>query len=401
MTEKEAKIKKLLSRGAAEVIVREELTRLLETSTRPLRIKYGVDPSRPDLHLGHVVCFRKLREFQELGHRVIVIMGDWTAQIGDPSGQSATRPMLSPEEVKANAQTYLDQFFKVVDLKRTEVVWQSTWFEKFTLKDVIHLASRYTVARMLERDDFAKRYAQGNPIAITEFLYPLLQAYDSLAIEADVEIGGTDQTFNFLVAREIQREMGQNPQHILAVPLLVGTDGQMKMSKSLGNTIDVLDPPDQMYGKIMSLPDALMMDYFWLLTDVPEEELDSLRQDMAQGEANPRDVKMRLAREITAQFYPPEAVGKAEKEFVRVFSQRELPSDIPEYRLGKDANRNIVEVMVAAGLAPTKSEARRLIRQGGVRLGGKQVEDINLEIASGKEMVLQVGRRKFARIVPT
>lgn len=399
MTNKDSEIEEILGRGVAEVIVREELIRLLKTTPRPLRIKYGVDPSRPDLHLGHVVCFRKLRQLQELGQRVIVVMGDWTAQIGDPSGQSATRPMLTAEQVRANAQTYLDQFFKVVDLQRTEVVWQSTWFGKFTLQDVITLASRYTVARMLERDDFAKRYSQGTPIAITEFLYPLLQAYDSLAIEADIETGGTDQTFNFLVAREIQREVGQTPQQVITVPLLVGTDGQMKMSKSLGNTIDVLDPPDQMYGKIMSLPDAVMMDYFWLLTDVTEEEIDGLRQAMDTGKANPRDIKMRLAGEITGQFHPAEEVGKAAEEFARVFSAREFPEKMPEFKLEAGDSRKLVDVMVAGGLAPTRSEARRLIRQGGVRLDGQKIDDLNLEIPL-RETVLQVGRRKFLRILP-
>lgn len=399
MVSKDSEIEQILGRGVAEVIVREELIRLLMTSPRPLRIKYGVDPSHPDLHLGHVVCFRKLRQLQDLGHRVIVIMGDWTAQIGDPSGQSATRPMLTAEQVEANAQTYLDQFFKVVDLKRTEVMWQSTWFGKFTLKDVINLASRYTVARMLERDDFAKRYANGIPIAITEFLYPLLQAYDSIAIAADVEMGGTDQTFNFLVAREIQREVGQAPQQIITVPLLVGTDGQKKMSKSLRNTIDILDPPEQMYGKIMSLPDALMMDYFWLLTDVPEKELESIRQAMKTGEANPRDIKMRMAQEILIQFYPAEQVQKAEEEFVRVFSAREWPAEMPEFKLEEGGSRKVVDMMVAGGLAPTRSEARRLIRQGGVRLDGQKVDDLNLEIPQ-KEAVLQVGRRKFLRILP-
>ncbi|MBI2845475.1 MAG: tyrosine--tRNA ligase [Chloroflexi bacterium] len=399
MSKADQDIERILGRGVAEVIVREELIRLLKTSPRPLRIKYGVDPSRPGLHLGHVVCFRKLRQLQDLGHRVIVIMGDWTAQIGDPSGQSATRTMLTAEEVKTNAQTYLDQFFKVVDLKKTEVVWQSTWFEKFTLKDVIDLASRYTVARMLERDDFAKRYAQGIPIAITEFLYPLLQAYDSIAIGADVEMGGTDQTFNFLVAREIQRELGQAPQQVITVPLLVGTDGQIKMSKSVGNTIDVLDPPDQMYGKIMSLPDAVMMDYFWLLTDVPEDELQDTRQDMKTGKANPRDIKMRLAREIISQFYSVEEVQKAEEEFIRIFSAREWPEEMPEFKLEEGGSRKVVDVMEASGLVPTRSEARRLIRQGGVRLDGQKVDDLNLEIP-WKETVLQVGRRKFLRIIP-
>ncbi len=262
----------LLKRGVADIIIEEELIKLLE-SGRKLRLKQGFDPSCPDIHLGHVVGLRKLRQFQELGHQVILIVGDWTAQIGDPSGVSQTRPMLSPEEVRSNAETYMKQFFKVVDREKTQVVWQSEWFGKFSLADVIGLASKFTVAQMLQRDDFSKRYASGRPIAVTEFLYPLLQAYDSVVIEADVEFGGTDQTFNCLVGRELQQMIGQPPQQVFLVPLLVGTDGSIKMSKSLGNYIAIDELPDEIYGKVMSIPDNLMMDYFELLSDIPDEEL--------------------------------------------------------------------------------------------------------------------------------
>jgi tyrosyl-tRNA synthetase len=316
---------RLLRRGVAEIIVEEELVRLLE-SGRKLRLKQGFDPSCPDIHLGHVVGLRKLRQFQELGHQVILIVGDWTAQIGDPSGESQTRSMLTTEEVRANAETYLKQFFKVVDREKTRVVWQSEWFGKFNLGDVIQLASKFTVAQMLQRDDFSKRYASGRPIAITEFLYPLLQAYDSVVIEADVEFGGTDQKFNCLVGRELQQMMGQPPQQVFLVPLLLGTDGSMKMSKSLENYIAIDEPPNEMYGKVMSIPDALMMDYFELLTDVPDEEL-------ASESINPMILKKRLAREIVAQFHSQDAAQDAEAEFERVFQRREAPEEIVEHRM--------------------------------------------------------------------
>ncbi len=317
-------IRRLLKRGVAETIVEAELVKLLE-SGKPLKLKQGFDPSCPDIHLGHVVGLRKLRQFQELGHRVILIVGDWTAQIGDPSGMSTTRTMLSPEEVQANAQTYMKQFFKVVDKKKTEVKWQSEWFKQFGLQDVISLTSRFTVAQFLAREDFGNRYSSGKPIAITELLYPLLQAYDSVAIEADVEFGGTDQKFNCLVGRELQQMMGQRPQQVFLVPLLVGTDGSHKMSKSLGNYIGVDEPADEIYGKVMSIPDSLIIDYLELLTDVRNEEIAELKEQIANKSINPMTVKKRLAHEIVAQFQGVQSAREAEEYFTKVFQKRELP----------------------------------------------------------------------------
>ncbi|HZA21896.1 MAG TPA: tyrosine--tRNA ligase, partial [Dehalococcoidia bacterium] len=291
-----AQIDQITRRGVKDIISRDEFVEMLKAG-KPLRLKMGFDPSRPDIHLGHVVGLRKLRQLQELGHQVILIVGDWTAQIGDPSGQSATRPMLTHDEVVANAESYLRQFFKVVDRERTQVVWQSEWFGKFTLADVIRLTSRFTVAQFLERDDFAKRFQEHRPIAITELLYPLLQAYDSVAIESDVEFGGTDQTFNLLVGRELQGMMGQQPQQCFLMPILVGTDGVQKMSKSLGNYVAVEEPPNDMYGKLMSLPDTLIVPYLEYLTDLPEEELASMSHALEQDSVNPMELKKRLARE--------------------------------------------------------------------------------------------------------
>ncbi len=311
----------LLKRGVAEVIVEEETIELLR-SGKKLRLKEGFDPSFPDIHLGHMVALRKLRQFQELGHQVILVVGDWTGQIGDPSGVSVTRPMLSMEQVKANAETYMKQFFKVVDKKRTEVRWQSEWFGQFTLSDVIQLTSKFTIAQLMARDDFSARYNTGRPIAVAELLYPLLQAYDSVMVRADVEFGGTDQKFNLLVGRELQSVVGQRPQQIFLVPILVGTDGTQKMSKSLGNYIGVTEPPDEIYGKVMSIPDRLIMDYFELLTDVPDEELGEFRQALAGDTINPMIIKKRLAKEIVTQLYSQKSATEAEEHFTRVFQER-------------------------------------------------------------------------------
>ncbi len=390
-------VDRLLTRGVVDVVVRDDLRRKL-LGERPLRVKLGVDPTRPDIHLGHYVCFRKLREFQALGHQVVVIIGDWTARIGDPSGRSVQRTMLTAEEVRANAQTYLDQFFKVVDINRAEIVWQSTWFDTFTLEDVIRLTSKYTVARMLDREDFARRYQEGSPISITELLYPLLQAYDSVAIQADVEIGGTDQTFNLLVGRDIMREMGQEPQNILTVPLLVGTDGVQKMSKSLDNYIGVTEPPEEMFGKLMSIPDWVLGDYLRLLTDIPDEEIDAMLLGAERGQVNPRDVKERLAFQIVADLHGVEAAERAREAFDRLFRRRELPEQMPEIEV--PAEGWIVQIMVQAGLASSNNEARRLIAQGGVRLDGQRVEDPDLVVRLDRPTVIQVGRRRFARLVP-
>lgn len=390
-------VDRLLSRGVAEVVVREDLRKKL-IGRRPQRIKYGVDPTRPDIHLGHYVCFRKLREFQELGHQVVVIVGDWTARIGDPSGRTAQRQMLSEEEVRYNAQTYLDQFFKVVDVERAEINWQSAWFGEFDLASVIHLASKYTVAQMLARDDFSKRFASGSPIAITELLYPLLQAYDSVAIHADVEIGGTDQTFNLLVGRDIQREMGQEPQNILTVPLLVGTDGAQKMSKSLGNYVAVNDPPEEMFGKLMSIPDSALGDYMRLLTDMPLEEIDDELAAAARGEINPRDVKEQLALTLVSDLHSPDEAKAARAEFDRVHRQRELPQEMPELLVTPGAT--LVSVIIDAGLAKSGREARTLILQGGVRLASDRITDQHLTLSLNEPTVLQVGKRNFVRLIP-
>jgi len=387
---------KLLKRGVAEVIVEDELLALLAQG-RPLRLKQGFDPSRPDIHLGHVVGLRKLGQFQELGHRVILIVGDWTAQIGDPSGVSQTRPMLSHDEVVANAESYLKQFFKVVDKDRAEVRWQSEWYKDFALKEVMALTSRFTVAQMLARDDFDTRHKAGRPIAITEFLYPLLQAYDSVKIEADVEFGGIDQKFNCLVGRELQGVLGQRPQQVFLVPLLVGTDGLKKMSKSLENYIGVDEPPQQMFGKVMSVPDPLILQYFELLTDVPDEEIAELKGAMESGGVNPMELKKRLAREIVSQFHSPEAGAGAELAFERVFQRRELPEEISEFVLPREnVPLGMASLIVQAGLAPSRSEAKRLIIQGAVELDGRRVTQDSWPFHEGS--VLRVGKRRFVRL---
>jgi tyrosyl-tRNA synthetase len=360
----------------------------------------GFDPSAPDLTIGHAVGLRKLRRLQDLGHTVVVIVGDWTARIGDPSGRSKTRPMLSEQEVRDNAETYLRQFFKIVDRERTEIRWQSEWFGAFTLADVVQLAAKFTVAQMLERSDFAERYAQQQPIGVHELLYPLLQAYDSVAVRADVEFGGTDQKFNLHVGRELQPAFGQPPQMIYLVPLLVGLDGREKMSKSLGNYIALEDPPDEMFGKVMSLPDSLIDDYFTLVTDVPEDEMREIREALASRSQNPRDLKLRLAREIVSQFHSPAAAAAAEERFLRTFSYRELPQDVPEFALpfgaGAETEVDLLDVVVAAGAAPSRSEARRLLQQGAIEADGARVANPRLTVRPGT--ILRIGKHRFLRL---
>ena len=395
--DRSAAVERLLTKGAVDVIVRDELREKLLSET-PLRVKLGFDPTRPDIHLGHYAVLRKLREFQELGHEVIVIIGDWTAMIGDPSGVSAQRRMLEAEEVQRNAQTYLDQVFKVLSAERTKVVWQSSWYKAFDLANVIQLTSKYTVAQMLAREDFAKRFARGAPIAITEFLYPLLQAYDSVAIRANVEIGGTDQLFNLLVGREIQREMGMEPQHVLTVPILVGTDGVQKMSKSLGNYIAITETPREMFGKLMSIPDEVMGDYLRLLTDFSAEEIDQMVADAASGAVNPRDIKERLALAIVTDLHSAEAAEAARAEFERIFRRREHPEDIPELSIPREAS--IVDLVLMTGRAKTRNEARRLITQGGVRLAGERIENPEQSVRIDEPRVLQVGKRHFFGLIP-
>jgi tyrosyl-tRNA synthetase len=378
---------------------------------KPLRLKMGFDPSRPDIHLGHVVGLRKLHQLQQLGHQVILIVGDWTAQIGDPSGQTVTRPALTHEEVISNAESYQRQFFKVVDRDRTQVVWQSEWFGKFTLADVIGLTGRFTVAQFLERDDFAKRFSEHRPIAITEFLYPLLQAYDSVAIESDVEFGGTDQRFNLLVGRELQGMMGQRPQQCFLMPMLVGTDGVQKMSKSLGNYVALEEPPDDMYGKIMSLPDELIGPYFEYLTDVPSEELAEMDQN--RGETNPIELKKRLALEITSQFHERAAANAAQAQFENVVQRRGLPDDISEFAepsltgQTEDEGRRLSNIIFDAGLAASVSEAKRLINQGAIELIDNSTGDATrltrddraTSLSLQDRAVLKRGNRRFVRLV--
>lgn len=389
----------LLNRGVVDAVVRADLERMLQAG-KPLRIKFGVDPSRPDLHLGHAVGFRKIRQFQELGHHVIVIIGDWTARIGDPSGRSDTRQMLSKAEVHANAQTYLDQMGKIVDVDKIEVAWQTSWFEDFSLEDVVRLCAKYTVNRMLDRDDFSTRYKGGQAVSVVEFLYPLLQAYDSVAIRADVELGGTDQYFNFQVARDIMPAHDLPPQQFLTWPLLVGTDGTRKMSKSYDNYVAITDEPKDMYGKVMSLSDDVMRDYFETLTDIPAGVLDEMFGEMEAERRNPRDVKAHLAREIVTQFHDADSANEAEAEFVRMFRQRALPSDIPEVPLNDALQeaRTIVDALIAANLAKSRSEARRLVQQGGVRLDNTRITDTNAPYTAKPGQVFQVGKRKFGKV---
>lgn len=389
--------RQLLDENVATVHVRENLERKLR-SGRPLRVKMGFDPSAPDIHLGHYVGLKKMRQFQELGHTIVVIIGDWTAQIGDPSGRSAQRKMLGPDAVRANAQTYLDQFFKVVDEERAEIRWQSSWFGSFDLADVLRLTSKFTVAQMLQRDDFEKRYAGGSPIGIVEFLYPLLQAYDSVAVQADVEMGGTDQTFNLLVGRDIQREMGQTPQDILTVPILVGLDGEIKMSKSLSNYVGIDEDPNQMYGKLMSIPDTVIETYLRLVSDIPAARIDEMTQGIANGTEHPRDVKDTLAADVVRIFHGEDAAARAREEFSRIFREHQAPSDMPEVQV--DVPATIVSLILQAGLAASNNEARRLVQQGGVRLDGEKVAGVEGDLDFVSPAVLQVGRRRFARLVP-
>jgi len=398
----EKRLRWLLRRAVVEIIPEEEFAAALRSGRR-LRLKLGLDPSAPDLTLGHAVVLRKMRQLQELGHQVVLIVGDWTARIGDPSGQSQTRPMLTAEQVKANAETYLRQFYKVVDESRAEIRFQSEWYDKFDLETVIRLTARFTVAQMLQRDDYSQRFAEHKPIGIHEFLYPLLQAYDSVAIESDVEFGGTDQKFNLLVGRELQEMMGQPPQQCFLVPLLVGTDGKVKMSKSLGNYIALEDAPDEMYGKTMSLPDAVMMDYFELVTDVSDEELAEMQEALRARSVNPMELKMRLAREIVGQFHNPDRAREAEARFTKVFRKRELPEEMQELPLPRRLLETLVAPDVLAsrlkdlGVVPSTSEARRLMRQGAIKIDGERVTERAVRLQVGS--IIRLGRRRFLRIV--
>jgi tyrosyl-tRNA synthetase len=390
-------LERIFDRTVAEVIVREELEEKLR-SDRKLRLKLGLDPSKPNLHIGHAIGLRKLRQFQDLGHQIVLIVGDWTAQIGDPSGRDESRSMLTAEEVQRNAETYMQQFSIVVDRARTEVRWQSEWFGKFTLTDIFNLTSRFTMAQMMAHETFRKRWEEGKPLTLMELMYPTLQAYDSVAIDADVEFGGMDQKFNILAGRDLQSSLGLPPQDVFLNPLLPGTDGR-KMSKSFGNTIDLTDVPDQMYGKAMSISDHMLDEYLTLVSEIPDGELEEICHALAGGTVNPRDVKMRLARDIVRQFHGEEAAREAEAEFVRVFQQRELPADIPTYSPPQWAPMPIIDLLKDAGLASSASAARRLISQGGVRIDDVKVEDIGFTVQPLEGMIVRVGRRNFRRIV--
>ena len=403
-------LESVITRGVSEIISRDEFIRMLQ-SGKKLRLKMGFDPSRPDIHLGHVVGLRKLRQLQDLGHHVVLIVGDWTAQIGDPSGQSATRTMLTHEQVLENAESYLRQFFKVVDKDRAEVIYQSEWFGKFGLANVLELTGMFTVAQFLQRADFAARFADQKPIAITELLYPLLQAYDSVAIEADVEFGGTDQMFNLLVGRELQGMMGQTPQQCFLMPILVGTDGVQKMSKSLDNYVAVDEAPIDMYGKLMSVSDDQIMSYFEYLTDVPMEELAAITNDLKNNALNPMEPKKRLAWDVTSQFHHKDAADGAQAHFERVVQNGDVPTDIPEMSVAELRSQGVVEnnevrvddLMLAAGLAPSKAQVKRLLAQGAVERTSLDGEpqpvaggDAGYLLQPGD--VLKVGKRRFVRL---
>jgi len=389
-----------LRRGAAEILLEADLLKKLERG-RPLKIKAGFDPTAPDLHLGHTVLINKMALFQRLGHEVIFLIGDFTGLIGDPTGRNATRPALTPEEVQANARTYEAQIFKILDPQRTRVEFNSTWMGPMRASGLIQLAARHTVARMLERDDFARRYKAGQSIAVHEFLYPLVQGYDSVALKADVELGGTDQKFNLLVGRQLQEAYAQEPQVVFTMPLLEGLDGVNKMSKSLGNYIGIAEPPEQMFGKLMSITDELMWRYFDLLSFRPNAELERLRAEVAAGR-NPRDVKFELGMEIVERFHGAGSGARARDEFIARFQQGALPEDLAEVSLpAGPAGLGIAHVLKGAGLVPSTSEAFRQLKQGAVKVDGARIEDASLVFAAGSTHVFQVGKRRLARVTLT
>ena len=398
---------RITKRGVAEIIPEAAFLKRLEEG-KPLKLKMGFDPSKPDLHLGHVVGLRKLRQLQDLGHELILIVGDWTAQIGDPSGRSDTRTMLGMAEVKENAETYMRQFFRVVDPERTRTVYQSEWFGEFTLASIIELTSQFTVNQFLHREDFANRYANQRPIAITELLYPLLQGYDSVAIEADVEFGGTDQLFNLMVGRELQEKKGQRPQIVFTMPILPGTDGVRRMGKSLGNYIAIEDTPTDMFGKVMSLPDNVIALYFELLTDIPDAEVEEIRQSIEAHTTNPMEFKKRLGQELVASFHSPEDGEQARAEFERVFQQREQPTDVQDFVVteategvtavgGDGFTADVTRLLVAAGLAASRAEARRLLQQSAVEVDGTRVTEATANVPF--DTIVRAGRRRFVRVV--
>ena len=392
----------LIKRGVVEIIPEDELVRKIEKSiktSKPLNIKLGCDPSRPDLHIGHSVVIRKLAQFQELGHQAILIIGDFTGMIGDPSGRNATRPALTLEATKINGNSYFEQASKILHKEKTKIVYNSEWLGKMSFEDVIKLASKYTVARMIERDDFTKRFKAGEPISVHEFLYPLAQAMDSVAIESDVELGGTDQKFNLLVGRDIQREYGIEPQVILTMPLLVGTDGVEKMSKSYDNYIGISDEPSQIFGRTLSIPDNLIYQYFELATNVSNQKLSEIKSQLADGNANPRDIKRELARTLVTMYHNKEAAEIAQQEFDNIFINKGLPDDIEEFNIGQVKEINILDLIILVNFAPSKGEARRLVLQGGVSIDGNKINDVQSSVSVTAGMILKVGKRKFIKLI--
>nr|WP_096466999.1 tyrosine--tRNA ligase [Aneurinibacillus soli] len=395
----------IICRGVAEIVPEEEMRKKVERSVAtgtPLKVKLGLDPSAPDIHVGHTVVLHKLRQFQEMGHTVQILIGDFTGRIGDPTGKSETRKPLTEEEVKVNAATYVEQFAKILDIDKIEVNYNSTWLAPLTFADVVTLAAKTTVARMLERDDFEKRYTSNQPISIHEFFYPLMQGYDSVALESDVELGGTDQKFNLLMGRQLQKEYGQEQQCALTMPIIEGLDGVQKMSKSLGNYIGISEAPNEIYGKSMSIPDELMVKYYELATDITLEELAQLKAGLADGSVHPRDAKMRLARTFVQMYHGEEAADEAENHFKTVFQQRALPTDIPEKEVAttelEDGKLWIVKLLSVLELVPTNGEARRMVQQGAVKINEEKVESVDDHIVVEDGMIVQVGKRKFAKV---
>lgn len=391
----------VIKRGISEIIPEEELVKKLEKSFetgKPLNIKLGCDPTRPDLHLGHSVVLRKLAQFQKLGHQAILIIGDFTALIGDPSGRNTTRPPLTEADIAENAKSYFEQAYKILDKEKTKIVYNSEWLGKMNFADVIKLASKYTVARMLERDDFTNRFKGGIPISMHEILYPLAQAMDSVAIESDVELGGTDQKFNLLVGRDIQRENGMIPQVILTMPILVGTDGVEKMSKSYDNYIGISDTPQDIYGRTLSIPDNIIYNYYEVATDISKEELSNIKISLENPDVNPRDLKRRLGRIFVEMYHSKDAAEKAEEEFDNIFINKGIPEDISEMKFDVD-KMSIIDLIALINFAPSKGEARRLIQQGGVSIDGNKVTDFSHEIIFDNEKILKVGKRKFLKLL--
>jgi tyrosyl-tRNA synthetase len=392
----------LIRRGTFEIIPEDELVKKLESSLKkgkPLNIKLGCDPSRPDLHIGHSVVLRKLAHFQSLGHLAILIIGDFTGMIGDPSGRNVTRPALSLEETREHGISYFEQASKILDRDKTKIVYNSEWLGKMTFEDVIKLSSKYTVARMLERDDFTKRYKSGEPISMHEILYPLAQAMDSVAIKSDVELGGTDQKFNLLVGRDIQREFGMEAQVIITMPLIVGTDGVEKMSKSYNNYIGISESPKEIFGKTLSIPDSLIYKYFELATDLSNDELRKIKAQLDDSKTNPRDIKRQLAKTLVTMYHSDEAAINAEEEFNRIFVNKGTPDELPEFNIGERQEINILDLIILVNFAPSKGEAKRLVNQGGVTLDGEKIEDFQNSVHLKDGMILKVGKRKFIKLI--